>query len=158
MADNLAPAPRPGGKPGESLQAQASAGTAAAPPNASAAPTPASIQTGTGLCAAINAYYADLANKQGFIPDVYEIYFADPLLENASMVPAGPIEKEFTGTAPSNAASAKLPEKQNAPLNIRSRGTTAGQQIVQFIDQVMRSSRYIGDQQNVIWNTKTTGG
>ena len=155
MADNLAPAPRPGGKPGESLQAQASAGTAAAPPNASAAPTPASIQTGTGLCAAINAYYADLANKQGFIPDVYEIYFADPLLENASMVPAGPIEKEFTGTAPSNAASAKLPEKQNAPLNIRSRGTTAGQQIVQFIDQVMRSSRYIGDQQNVIWNTKT---
>jgi len=126
-----------------------------APANASAAPTPATTQTGTGLCAAINAYYADQAAKQGFIPDVYEIYFADPLLENASMIPAGPKEKEFTGAAPSNAANSKLPEKQSAPLQVRTRGTTAGQQIVQFIDQVMRSSRYIGDQQNVTWNTKT---
>lgn len=152
MADNLAPAPRLGGKPGEN----ALGGVGSPPATAASAPTPASTQTGTGLCAAINAYYADQAKKQGFIADVYEIRFADPLLENASMIPPGPIEKEFTGTTPLTSAAGKLdPGKQSSPLQVRTRGATAGQQIVQFIDQVMRSSRYIGDQQNVIWNTKT---
>ena len=152
MADNLAPAPRSGSKPGEN----ALGGVGAPPGTAAAAPTPASNQTGTGLCAAINAYYADQARKRGFIPDVYEIRFADPLLENASMIPMGPIEKEFTGTTPLTSAAGKLdPGKQSSPLQVRTRGATAGQQIVQFIDQVMRSSRYIGDQQNVIYNTKT---
>ena len=154
MADNLAPAPRLGGKPDESNMANAAAGLP--PATAAAAPTPASVQTGTGLCAALNAFYAEQAKKSGFIADVYEIYFADPLLENASMIPAGPIEKEFTGTTPLTSASGKLdPAKQSSPLQVRTRGTTAGQQITQFIDQVLRSSRYIGDQQNVIWNTKT---
>ena len=154
MADNLAPAPRLGGKPGESNMANATAGLP--PSTAAAAPTPASVQTGTGLCAALNAFYAEQAKKSGFIADVYEIYFADPLLENASMIPAGPIEKEFTGTTPLTSASGKLdPAKQNSPLQVRTRGATAGQQITQFIDQVLRSSRYIGDQQNVIWNNKT---
>ena len=154
MADNLAPAPRLGGKPGESNMANAAAGLP--PATAAAAPTPASAQTGTGLCAALNAFYAEQAQKSGFIADVYEIYFADPLLENASMIPAGPIEKEFTGTKPLTSASGKLdPAKQSSPLQVRTRGATAGQQITQFIDQVLRSSRYIGDQQNVTWNTKT---
>ena len=126
------------------------------PATAAAAPTPATTRTGTGLCAALNAYYAEQAQKSGFIADVYEIYFADPLLQNASMIPAGPIEKDFTGTTPLTSASSKLdPAKQNSPLQVRTRGATAGQQITQFIDQVLRSSRYIGDQQNVIWNTKT---
>ena len=154
MADNLAPASRSGGKPGESNMANAAAGLP--PATAAAAPTPASVQTGTGLCAALNAYYTEQAKQSGFIADRYEIYFADPLLENASMIPAGPIEKEFTGTTPLTSAAGKLdPAKQNSPLQVRTRGATAGQQITQFIDQVLRSSRYIGDQQNVIWNTKT---
>jgi hypothetical protein len=152
MADNLEPAPRLGSKPGENVLG----GVGAPPANASAAPTPANVRTGTGLCAAINAYYADQAKKQGTIADVYEIYFADPVLGDALMVPDGPVEKEFTGTTPLNSASDKLdPAKQNAPLKVRTRGATAGQQIVQFIDQVLRSSRYIGDQQNKIWNNKT---
>jgi hypothetical protein len=154
MADNLAPAPRLGGKPGESNMANAAVGLP--PATAAAAPTPASTQTGTGLCAALNAFYAEQAKTSGFIADRYEIYFADPILENASMIPAGPIEKEFTGTTPLTSASGKLdPAKQNSPLQVRTRGATAGQQITQFIDQVLRSSRYIGNQQNVIWNTKT---
>ena len=154
MADNLEPAPRAGGKPGESNTANAAAGLA--PATAAAAPTPANTQTGTGLCAALNAYYAEDAKRRGFIPDVYEIKFADPILENASMIPAGPIEKEFTGTTPLTSASGKLDSaKQSSPLQVRTRGATAGQQITQFIDQVLRSSRYIGNQQNVIWNTKT---
>jgi hypothetical protein len=103
MADNLAPAPRLGGKPGESNMANAAAGLP--PATAAAAPTPATTRTGTGLCSALNAYYAEQAQKSGFIADVYEIYFADPLLENASMIPAGPIEKDFTGTTPLTSAS-----------------------------------------------------
>ena len=154
MADNLAPAPRLGGKPGESNMANAAAGLP--PSNITAAPTPANVQTGTGLCAAINAYYAEQAINSGFIPDVYEIVFADPILGNASMIPKGPKEKEFTGATAFTSASSKLdPAKQSAPLQVRTRGTTAGQQIIQFIDQVLRSSRYIGDQQNVTWNNDT---
>jgi hypothetical protein len=138
------------GKPGETP-----VGGVGAPPTAAAAPKPASVQTGTGLCAALNAYYAEQAAKSGFIADIYEIYFADPILEGASMIPDGPIEKEFTGTIPPTSAGNKLdPTRQSSPLQIRTRGATAGQQITQFIDQVLRSSRYIGNQQNVIWNAK----
>ena len=152
MADNLEPAPRVGSKPGEN----ALGGVGAPPANASAAPTPASTQTGTGLCAALNAYYAEQAKTSGFIADRYEIYFADPILGGASMIPEGPIEKEFTGTTPLTSAAGKLdPAKQSSPLQVRTRGATAGQQITQFIDQVLRSSRYIGNQQNVTWNSKT---
>ena len=152
MADNLEPAPRVGGKPGEN----ALGGVGSPPATAAAAPTPANTQTGTGLCAALNAYYAEDAKKRGFIPDVYEIYFADPILGEASMIPEGPIEKEFTGTTPLTSAAGKLdPAKQSSPLQVRIRGATAGQQITQFIDQVLRSSRYIGNQQNVIWNNQT---
>jgi hypothetical protein len=37
---------------------------------------------------------------------------------------------------------------------VRQRSATAGQQIVQFIDTVLRNSNYITDQQKVIWNSK----
>ena len=128
----------------------------AAPSKADAAPKPSITQQGTGLVAALNAYWAEIAKNKGFIPDIYEIKFADPLLMNASVVPPGPLDKSFAGGTPQQtAADELLPEKQSLSPTVRQRSATAGQQIVQFIDTVLRNSSYITDQQKVIWNSKT---
>lgn len=127
-----------------------------APSKADAAPKPSTTDQGTGLIAALNAYWGQLAKDKGFIPDEYEIRFADPLLMNAKVAPPGPVDKSFAGGPPQQtAADELLPEKQNMSPGVRQRSATAGQQIVQFIDTVLRNSNYITDQQKVVWNGKT---
>ena len=154
MADNLLPQPRFSGKPGESLAANSAAGLA--PAKADAAPKPGATQVGTGLIAALNAYWGAIAKSKKIIPDIYEIKFVDPLLSNASVVPPGPLDKSFAGgSLQVTAADELLSEKQNMSPAVRQRSATAGQQIVQFIDTVLRNSNYITDQQKVVWNIKT---
>jgi len=153
MADNLLPQPRFSGKPGESLAANSAAGLA--PPKADAAPKPGATQVGTGLIAALNAYWGAIATSKGIIPDIYEIKFADPLLSNATVVPPEAFDKSFAGgSLQVTAADELLSEKQNMSPTVRQRSATAGQQIIQFIDTVLRNSNYITDQQKVVWNTK----
>ena len=77
-------------KPGENA-----VGGVGAPPTAAAAPRPGATTVGSGLCAALNAHYAEQAKIRGSIPDIYEIKFADPLLSNASVIPPGPLDKSF---------------------------------------------------------------
>lgn len=138
-------------KPGESA-----VGGVGAPPNAAAAPKPGATTLGSGLCAALNAHYAEQAKIRGSIPDVYEIKFADPILENASIVPPGPLDKSMAGgSVTATAADQLLSEKQSMSPTVRQKSATAGQQIVQFIDTVIRSSSYITAQQKVIWNSET---
>lgn len=138
-------------KPGESA-----VGGVGAPPNAAAAPKPGATTLGSGLCAALNTFYAEQAKSSGFIPDVYEIKFADPILENASIVPPGPLDKSMAGgSVTATAADQLLSEKQSMSPTVRQKSATAGQQIVQFIDTVIRSSSYITAQQKVIWNSET---
>jgi hypothetical protein len=145
-------APRRGGNPGDA----AVAGAALAPAKANAAPKPGATQVGTGLIAALNAFWGGNCKAKGFIPDIYEIKFADPLLSNASVVPPGPLDKSFAGgSLQTTAADKLLGEKQNMSPTVRQRSATAGQQILQFIDTVLRNSSYITDQQKVIWNSKT---
>jgi|694.fasta_scaffold00324_48 hypothetical protein len=139
-------------KPGENA-----VGGVGAPPKADAAPKPGATTLGSGLCAALNAYYAEQAKRSGFIPDVYEIKFADPILENASLVPPGDyFDKSLVGgSATATAADQLLSEKQSINTTVRQKSATAGQQIVQFIDTVLRSSSYITAQQKVTWNPDT---
>ena len=154
MADNSQPIPRSAGDPGKSLSANAAAGQA--PAKADSAPKPGATETGTGLIAALNAYWGGIAKSKRIIPDIYEIKFADPMLSNASVVPPGPLDKSFAGgSLQVTAADELLPEKQNMSPAVRQRSATAGQQIIQFIDTVLRNSNYITDQQKVIWNSKT---
>lgn len=154
MADNLQPIPRSAGDPGKSLSANAVAGQA--PAKADAAPKPGATETGTGLIAALNAYWGGIAKSKKLIPDIYEIKFADPMLSNASVVPPGPLDKSFAGgSLQVTAADELLPEKQSMSPAVRQRSATAGQQIIQFIDTVLRNSNYITDQQKVTWNLKT---
>jgi len=151
MATNTAP--RLGGNPGDTTIAAA----ALAPAKADAAPKPGATQVGSGLIAALNAYWGEIARTKGIIPDIYEIKFADPLLSNASVVPPGPIDKSFAGgSLQVTAADELLSEKQSMSPAVRQRSATAGQQILQFIDTVLRNSNYITDQQKVIWNSKTS--
>jgi hypothetical protein len=151
MATNTAP--RLGGNPGDATIAAA----ALAPAKANAAPKPGANQVGSGLIAALNAYWGEIARTKGIIPDIYEIKFADPLLSNASVVPPGPIDKSFAGgSLQVTAADELLSEKQSMSPAVRQRSATAGQQILQFIDTVLRNSNYITDQQKVIWNSKTS--
>jgi hypothetical protein len=126
--------------------------TSAPPPKISAAPNRVGNIEATGLCAALNLFYAEEARKRGGIADIYELQFLDPILTNASVVPPGGVDKAFAGGNPNaNAASNKDPRRQSFNPAIRVRSTTAGQQIVQFIDEVMRSSSYISDQQRATW-------
>jgi hypothetical protein len=148
MADT--PIARTNGKPGENAL-----GGVGAPSKADAAPKTGATNQGTGLIAALNNYWGNLAKNKGFIPDIYEIKFADPLLMNAKIAPPGPLDKSFAGGPPQQTAADKLQsEKQNMSPTVRQRSATAGQQIVQFIDTVLRNSNYITEQQKVIWNSK----
>lgn len=144
------PTARTNGKPGENAL-----GGVGSPPKADAAPQPGTTNQGTGLIAALNNYWGTIANSKGFIPDIYEIKFADPMLMNAKVAPPGPLDKSFAGGPPQQtAADELLSEKQNMSPSVRQRSATAGQQIVQFIDTVLRNSNYITDQQKVVWNSK----
>ena len=133
--------------------------TTGAPLKASAAPKPSVTTSGTGLIAALNLYQQNLATQykeEGYVADIYEIKFVDPIIASASVVPPGPIDKSQSGDTPgTTAADQTLPEKQSVATTVRLQSAWAGQQIVQFIDQVIRNSNYILDQSAVFWNEKT---
>jgi hypothetical protein len=123
-----------------------------APPKASSAPYRVNNTEATGLCTAMNLFFAEEAKERGGIADVYEIQFLDPILSNASIVPPGPVDKALAGGNSQNTAAAELdPNRQSLDPSLRIRSCTAGQQVVQFIDEVIRSSSYISDQQNAKW-------
>ena len=156
--------------PGSTAQPPAFLGlnntTTAAPPNASAAPKPSNNTVGSGLVAALNNYQLTLLNNKDpntgkprpliQIPDEYEIIFADSIIANASMVPPAGLDKSLTaGGNGGTAADQKLPNKQSMDPTSRARAAAAGQQIVQFIEQVIRSSTYIQNQSGQVFNQST---
>ena len=131
------------------------AAIAAAPLNAAAATKTTTVNVGTGLAKALTLYSQEQAKIHGGTADEYVIKL-DPLIANARMIPPGPKDKEFTGSTGNNTAAAQLDaNRQSAPLDVRTKGATAGQQIIQFIDNVVRSSTFLTGQQIYIWNNKT---
>ena len=142
--------------------ASAAANAALSAGSANTAPSKAGgtitiADVGTGLVAALNLYYKNLKPTIArYVPDVYEIRFASPELGDSLMAVPGSKDKALSGSTISDNPNSRLnPDKQSFTPGKRTRGATAGQQIVQFIDQVMRSSTYIADQQNVIYNDAT---
>ena len=129
-----------------------------APPKANNAPKPTSTTTvGTGLIAALNNYQQQQVKLKKYdVADIYEIKFSDEIIASATVTPPGGLDKALTGSAVGATPADKLlPNKQNMDTSSRIRSATAGQQIVQFIDQVLRASSYILDQSAVIWNETT---
>jgi len=130
-----------------------------APPKADAAPAVRNTVR-RGLMEAMNAFQRELsgpgANFPYTYPDVYSVEFATPALEASKVRKAGTLDKSTTSNASGGtAADQKLGSKQSMDPNSRTQSATAGMQIVQFLDQIMRNSTYLEDQQLVKYDEKS---
>jgi hypothetical protein len=128
-----------------------SANSASAPPTAAAAPTKGQNNALTGLCEALNQYQKDLVKKGTYsIADEYEINFAPASIGASKVTKPGPVTYKNTAPKNVNTAQDKL-DAETDQVNTSSEiwNILAGTQIVQLIDQVMRSSTYITGQQKV---------
>jgi len=127
-----------------------------APAKAPAAPGK-SNNVFTGLAEALNNFQRTLAdpkdpNRKYDVADEYEIEFAPDTLKGATLKREGTTDKSKTPMQrPSPSAKNTATTSVNSNASIMP--ITAGMQIVQYIDQVMRNSSYITDQQTWIVDT-----
>ena len=118
--------------------------------------TPKTKTVRKGLMAALNEYQAELQSR-GIIEfkDEYNVEFALDSIADASVILPG-LNKSGTSMAtPGTAADQKLSSKQSMDPKTQTEAIVPGTQIVQFIDQVLRRSSYVRDQQTQIVNNKT---
>jgi len=121
----------------------------AAPPKAVAAPTP-KLTIRQGLITAMNQYQQDLV-KQGIygVADEYAVEFVTNSIESAKIQKPGASKDKTSSPTGGTAADQKLPEKQAVDNSSRVLTATAGKSLVQFIDEIVRNSSYIQEQQKV---------
>lgn len=145
------------------------AAAAKAPAKADAAPSGYSTNTITqGLCGAMNKFQAELVKKGIYTyPDNYSIRFEDGVdgtpgsaISGAKLqLPNTKVDKAKTasGAAPSQAGGKALDPSRNAVSNVtRVFSITAGMQMLQAIDLVIRNSSYISGQSLVTVNADGT--
>lgn len=144
----------------EALSAAASnnSGASTAPAKASAAPGK-SKDVFTGLCEALNAFSRQLAdpknpNRKYDIADEYEIEFAPPSIGASTLKRQGTTDKSKVPMQ-RPATDAASPSSNSVNYKGVVQAVSAGTQIVQFIDQIMRQSSYITDQQKYIVDPET---
>jgi hypothetical protein len=125
--------------------------TTASPPTAVDAPSKGNNNIFTGLCDALNQYQKELVKKGTYeIADVYEINFAPPSIGSSKVTKPGSVVYKNTAPKNVNTAADKVDSATDqVNTNSQTWQVAAGTQIVQFIDQVMRSSTYITGQQKV---------
>jgi len=111
-----------------------------------------------GLTDALNQNQQTLVKKGAqSIADVYIILLEDvPGFKDAKMKKQGTTNKKTTPMTMSGDPNVNLNvNKQNFDNNGRTYSITAGTQITQLIDQVMKNSDYITTQQNVVFDEVT---
>jgi hypothetical protein len=119
------------------------------PPNASAAPKGNTANVFTGLCEALNTWQQGLVKDGTYTKaDVYEIQFIPASMADAQLKKPGSVDQSHTPMQTGSTAKLQLDPETNV-LNVTGRTVSvqAGTQIIQFIDQVVRGSTYIGNQQ-----------
>ena len=124
----------------------------AAPPKATDAPTKGQNNIFTGLADALNKYQRDLEKEhKGYVADEYVFEFAPASIGASSVRPPGqPVTyKNTAGKNIKTAADKVDADTDSVNVNSQTWQVQAGTQIVQLIDQIMRSSTYITDQQKV---------
>lgn len=138
--------PRPGG--GGSVV------TTRPPANASAV-TPAKNTVRQGLMQRLNEYQQKL-KADGIIqyPDEYNIEFVLDSIGSSTVLLPGLDKSSTSMSTPGTAADQKLGSKQSMDVNTKIQGVIAGTQIVQCIDQILRNSSYIRDQQIQVISNK----
>lgn len=139
------PAPTRGNTPGGQ-------GTAA-PPKANATTSKTLV---TGLADALKRAQEE-AREKGAIEYIDHYYFElDSLLEQAKVVPPGSTDKRQTPMGATETAKDQLDQKTQAvDTNARSFKILAGTSILQFLDQVVRNTDYIYEQQIKYYDPKT---
>jgi hypothetical protein len=128
-----------------------------APAKASAAPRPTLVR---GLTAALNEFQAELVRNGTYqYADVYEIIINENVLREAVIQPpeAGAGLRSVPMTAAQTAGAKKLGIKQQVNRDVKNVSAVAGMSIVQFLDQVVRNSSYIFDQQTKIYKKDSSG-
>jgi hypothetical protein len=123
-----------------------------APPKATEAPTKGQSNLFTGLADALNKHQKDLEKQHpGYVADEYVFEFSPPEIGASKVVPpAQPVNYKNTAAKNIRTAADKVDNNTDS-VNVNSQTwqILAGTQIVQLIDQIMRSSSYITDQAKV---------
>lgn len=126
-----------------------------APPKADAAPSASGTMT-RGLIPALNQYQQDQvkAQRQDYA-DEYVLEFAAPIGE-AKITYAGGTSKKNVPMNKSDDPAQKLDaNRQSADFTSNTIKATAGMQLIQLIEQVVRNSTYITDQATVVIDPNT---
>jgi hypothetical protein len=131
--------------------AAAAVNPTASPPTAANAPSQGNNNIFTGLCDALNQYQKDLVKKGTYeIADQYYVDFAPASISASKVTKPGPVTyKNTAGKNVKTAADKVDSATDQVNTNSQTWNILAGTQIVQLIDQVMRSSTYITGQQKV---------
>ena len=126
------------------------------PPNASAAPTGSQQNIYTGICAAMNQYEQELV-KSGSVEmaNIYEVQFAPATLAAEIVTLPGSTDQLATAMQSNQTAKDKLPATNKVNKKSRNWPTWQGQQMVQFIEGVIRNSSYVTKQQKYIQDQLT---
>jgi len=124
-------------------------GPTQAPPNAAAAVTNTN-EVFTGLVTALNTYQQRLVKQtKAEYPDVYIIEFSPADMQNSTLKKPDDTDNTKVAFQTPTAANQLNPKTDSVDFNSRIWQVTAGTQVVQLIDQVIRSSSYITSQQTV---------
>jgi len=110
----------------------------------------------TGLLDALKRSQDEFLAKGAIeYPDTYNIIL-DPLLEQAKVVPPGSVDLKGVPMAANQTARQQLDERTQAvDKNSKKFSIVAGTSILQFLDQVVRNTTYIYDQQTKYYDPKT---
>jgi hypothetical protein len=134
------------------VASQAAPVSQSAPPKATDAPTKGQDNLFTGLADALNKHQKDLEKQHpGYVADEYVFEFSPAEIGASKVVPpAQPVNYKNTAAKNIRTAADKLDNNTDS-VNVNSQTwqILAGTQIVQLIDQIMRSSSYITDQAKV---------
>lgn len=123
-----------------------------APPKADAASSPVISQ---GIVEVLNEFERQKV-ESGIqdIEDEYEVVFTDNIIEQASTIPPGEINKSLSPTVLFNSAAQLInPAAQKLNTEVKKVSAVAGTTLVQFLDQAIRNSTYIYDQQTQVYDT-----
>jgi hypothetical protein len=129
-------------------QDEFAANAGAPPPKADAARSKQTVKS--GLMAALTQYQQELVAKGTFTyADTYEIEFINPAIENALIRRAGTPDKTRTALVSAGALQGQLQlnEQQSVNYDQQLIDMVAGRPIVAVLDELVRNSSYMEEQQ-----------
>jgi hypothetical protein len=131
----------------QTVDANGSSNPPPAPPKADAAPT-TKLTVRKGIVAAMNQFQQDKVSAGEITyPDVYSVEFVTDAVAQARIKRAGQTDKQDPMPSGGTAKQQLDPDTQSKDNTTRTLSITAGQPMVQVLDQLLKNSTYIEDQQ-----------